>query len=87
MLEQPEFNICGFVSISDDVGYTIERTDAPYGNYSFRRIEFGHRGDFSIENNPQTVASHVKCLTVCYDFQVNQNELHVILRKEAGKFD
>lgn len=87
-MDEPDFNICGFVSISDSIGYTIERTDEDYGDYYLRRIDFNHDNpSFDYEQQPRTLAFNVKCLTVCYDYQVETNELNVILRKKTdGSF-
>lgn len=80
-IEEADYNICGFVPISDNVGFAIERTDEVYGDYYLRKITFTHDGSFEKDDEPRILAFDVKCLTVCYDFQLENNEFHVILRQ------
>lgn len=84
-VDNPEFNICGYIPITDELGYIIERTDEQYGDYYFRRLTINNK-TFEYEDQPRVLAFHVKCLTVCYDFQSATRELNVILRQETRKF-
>jgi hypothetical protein len=84
-LAESEFNICGFIALSDTVGYTIERTGPQYGDYYLRKIEFDHEDqNYTLDERPLTLAFDVKWLTACFDYQHETQELHVILRHEIG---